>query len=214
MFDFDAGKLLILGIVALVVIGPKELPGVMRQVGQAVAKLRRMAAEFQGQFMEAMREAELDNLKQELTKVGEVAKEAARLDDFNPLSDAQREITAALSDPPSASAPSVATLAPAPAPAAALASPPATPAILAPPPTAPAPPTVETAPQALPPQTTEPETAPVKPVRRKRTAKATEAGEVKPKTDKPPRRRRPSASASKAAPVVDPGPRPPAEGEG
>jgi sec-independent protein translocase protein TatB len=214
MFDFDAGKLLILGIVALVVIGPKELPGVMRQVGQAVAKLRRMAAEFQGQFMEAMREAELDNLKQELTKVGEVAKEAARLDDFNPLSDAQREITAALSDPPSASAPSVATLAPAPAPAAALASPPATPAILAPPPTAPAPPTVETAPQALPPQTTEPETAPVKPVRRKRTAKAPEAGEVKPKTDKPPRRRRPSASASKAAPVVDPGPRPPAEGEG
>jgi Sec-independent protein translocase protein TatA len=44
MFDFDAGKLIIVGIVALIVIGPKELPRVMLQVGQAAAKMRRMAA--------------------------------------------------------------------------------------------------------------------------------------------------------------------------
>jgi Sec-independent protein translocase protein TatA len=40
MFDFDPGKLIILGIVALIVIGPKELPRVMLQVGQAAAKMR------------------------------------------------------------------------------------------------------------------------------------------------------------------------------
>jgi sec-independent protein translocase protein TatB len=96
MFDFDAGKLLILGVVALVVIGPKELPGVMRQVGQAVAKLRRMAAEFQSQFMEAMREAELDDLKKELASV----QEAAKIDvDFNPVEDVKREMTAAVTPP-------------------------------------------------------------------------------------------------------------------
>jgi sec-independent protein translocase protein TatB len=93
MFDFDAGKLLIIGVVALVVIGPKELPGVMRQFGQAVAKLRRMAAEFQGQFMEAMREAELEDLKKELASV----QEAAKIDlDFDPVDDVKREMTAAI----------------------------------------------------------------------------------------------------------------------
>ena len=54
MFDFDVGKLLVVGIVALAVIPPKDLPRVMRTVGQAVGKMRRMAAEFQGQFMDAM----------------------------------------------------------------------------------------------------------------------------------------------------------------
>ena len=62
MFDFDAGKLIIIGVVALIVIGPKELPRVLRQLGQAYSKMRRMAADFQGQFMEAMREAELDDI--------------------------------------------------------------------------------------------------------------------------------------------------------
>ncbi len=51
MFDFDVGKLLIFGIVALAVIPPKDLPRVMRVVGQALGRMRRMAAEFQGQFM-------------------------------------------------------------------------------------------------------------------------------------------------------------------
>ena len=65
MFDISWGKLVIIGVVALLVIGPKELPGVLRQLGQAMAKIRRMAAEFQGQFNEAMREAEMADLKKE-----------------------------------------------------------------------------------------------------------------------------------------------------
>jgi len=69
MFDFDVGKLLVFGIVALAVIPPKDLPRVMRVVGQALGRMRRMAAEFQGQFMDAMREADLDSVKKELESV-------------------------------------------------------------------------------------------------------------------------------------------------
>src|ERR1041384_3051412 len=65
MFDISWGKLVVIGVVALLVIGPKELPGVLRQLGQAMARIRRMAAEFQGQFNEAMREAEMADLKKQ-----------------------------------------------------------------------------------------------------------------------------------------------------
>lgn len=63
MFDIGWSELLVIGIVALVVIGPKELPRVLRSVGQGIGKLRRMAGEFQGQFNEALREAELSDFK-------------------------------------------------------------------------------------------------------------------------------------------------------
>ena len=70
MFDISAGELIIIGVVALVVIGPKELPGLLRSVGQAVSKVRRMAGEFQSQFSDAMREAELAEAKKKVEDVG------------------------------------------------------------------------------------------------------------------------------------------------
>jgi sec-independent protein translocase protein TatB len=73
MFDIGWGELLVIGIVALVVIGPKELPAVLRTLGQGMTKLRRMASEFQGQFQEAMREAEISELKKEAEKLVENA---------------------------------------------------------------------------------------------------------------------------------------------
>ena len=93
MFDFDAGKLIIIGIVALIVIGPKELPRVMRQVGQMSAKMRRMAAEFRGQFMDAMREAGIDDVKADVAKLAEIAKADAGID---PLAQIKAELTQAL----------------------------------------------------------------------------------------------------------------------
>ena len=93
MFDFDAGKFIIIGIVALIVIGPKELPRVMRQVGQAAAKMRRMAAEFRGQFMDAMREAGVDDIKADVAKLAESAKADAGID---PLAEIKAELTSAL----------------------------------------------------------------------------------------------------------------------
>jgi sec-independent protein translocase protein TatB len=65
---------LVIAVVALIVIGPKELPAVLRAVGQWVAKIQRMAAEFRGQFQEAMREAEMADLKKEVDNIGEQAK--------------------------------------------------------------------------------------------------------------------------------------------
>src|SRR5215210_1130758 len=65
MFDISWGKLVIIGVVALLVIGPKELPMVLRTVGQWMSKIRRMASEFQGQFQDAMREAEMADIKKQ-----------------------------------------------------------------------------------------------------------------------------------------------------
>jgi len=70
MFDIAWSEFMLIGAVALVVIGPKDLPKAMRTVGQAVGKIRRMAAEFQGQFNDAMREAELHDLKKQVEDVG------------------------------------------------------------------------------------------------------------------------------------------------
>lgn len=96
MFDIGWSELLVIGIVALVVIGPKELPGVLRTVGQMVGKLRRMAGEFQGQFQEALREAELDGLKKGFTDFTEEAnKSIAGALPSNPLLDLENEVKAA-----------------------------------------------------------------------------------------------------------------------
>ncbi len=102
MFEFDAGKLVIIGIVALIVIGPKELPRVMRQVGQAVAKLRRLSSDFQAQFMEAIREADLEEIKTEAAKLAD----AARIDThFDPLADIRNELTKSIDGHPLDKAP-------------------------------------------------------------------------------------------------------------
>src|SRR5208282_1539839 len=91
MFDLDVGKMLIVGIVALAVIPPKDLPRVMRTVGQTVGKMRRMAAEFQGQFMDAIREvereADLESVKKEFAAIGEQAKVDAAFDPVGMMRD-------------------------------------------------------------------------------------------------------------------------------
>ena len=69
MFDIGWSELVVIAVVALIAIGPKELPGVLRMVGQWMGKLRRMASEFQGQFNEAMREAEMDDLKKQVDEL-------------------------------------------------------------------------------------------------------------------------------------------------
>lgn len=91
MFDIGWGELLLVGMIALIVIGPKELPTVMRTLGHWMGRVKRMASEFQGQFQEALREAELDDLKkqaEDLTgSVGDMA---------NPLADVQKDVERAL----------------------------------------------------------------------------------------------------------------------
>jgi Tat protein translocase TatB subunit len=68
MFDFGIGytELFVIGVVAIIVIGPKDLPRVLRAVGQTVAKMRGMAREFQGHLDSAMKDAGLDDVKKEI----------------------------------------------------------------------------------------------------------------------------------------------------
>ncbi len=73
MFDIGWSEFVVIAVVALIAIGPKELPGVLRMVGQWLGKARKMAAEFQGQFQEAMREAEMADLKKSFDEVKEAA---------------------------------------------------------------------------------------------------------------------------------------------
>ena len=73
MFDIGWSELVVIAVVALIAIGPKELPGVLRMVGQWMGKARKMAAEFQGQFQEAMREAEMADLKKSFDEVKQAA---------------------------------------------------------------------------------------------------------------------------------------------
>jgi sec-independent protein translocase protein TatB len=101
MFDIGWSELLVIGIVALVFIGPKELPALLRTLGQGMSKLRSMAADFQSQFQDALREAELDELRKQAEKV------ASEASSFNPIEKATTEIQAAIEAPsqPAPSAP-------------------------------------------------------------------------------------------------------------
>ena len=66
MFGIDSPELLVIAIVALVVIGPKELPGLLRSWGKWMAQARAMAAEFRGHVDEMVRQSELDEVKKQL----------------------------------------------------------------------------------------------------------------------------------------------------
>ena len=63
MLDIGWSEILVIAVVAIVVVGPKDLPPMLRALGRTISKMRRMAGEFQGQFNEALKEAELDDVK-------------------------------------------------------------------------------------------------------------------------------------------------------
>ncbi len=71
MFDIGWTELLVIGVVALLVIGPKDLPIMLKTVGAWVRKARAMAREFQAGVDDLIREAELDQLKKDAEKVAQ-----------------------------------------------------------------------------------------------------------------------------------------------
>jgi sec-independent protein translocase protein TatB len=92
MFDISWTEFLLIGVVALIVIGPKELPGVLRTLGQWTRRVRSMAADFQGQFQEAMREAEMADLKKQVDDI------AHDIKSYDPLKDVRADVEAAGKD--------------------------------------------------------------------------------------------------------------------
>jgi sec-independent protein translocase protein TatB len=72
MFDIGWTELVVIAVVAILVIGPKDLPRAMRTVGKYSGKMKRMARDFQSQFNEALREAELDEVKREVQSIAKI----------------------------------------------------------------------------------------------------------------------------------------------
>jgi sec-independent protein translocase protein TatB len=97
MFDIGWSELLVIGVVALIFIGPKELPTVLRTVGQWVTKIRRMASDFQNQFHEAMREAEMADIKKQVDDLGNTT---TNLTNFDPIGTVRKELEGAFEDKP------------------------------------------------------------------------------------------------------------------
>ena len=73
MFDISYSKIIILASIALIVVGPKDLPRLLRTVGKYLGIIKRQAAEFRTQFDDAIRESELSDLKKEIETLGQEA---------------------------------------------------------------------------------------------------------------------------------------------
>jgi sec-independent protein translocase protein TatB len=76
MFDIGWSELLVIAVVAIVVVGPKDLPRLMRTFGHYMGKVRRMASDFQRQFEEAVRDSELDEVRKAMHEVRATASSA------------------------------------------------------------------------------------------------------------------------------------------
>ena len=99
MFDISWSELLILGVVTLVFVGPKELPTLMRTLGKYAGVVRRHANEFKSQFDAAMREAELETMREEVEKMQtsintEVMRATANIDEASKLARVELPSTA------------------------------------------------------------------------------------------------------------------------
>ena len=77
MFDLSWSELLLIAVVAIVFIGPKELPGALRALGRWAGKARAMAREFQNNIDDMIRDSEIDEIRKEVNKIesGELARE-------------------------------------------------------------------------------------------------------------------------------------------
>jgi sec-independent protein translocase protein TatB len=71
MFDFDLSKMILVGVVALIVVGPKELPAVLRALARALAKARRVQASVRTAVETLIADAALDSVDRELQSLGE-----------------------------------------------------------------------------------------------------------------------------------------------
>ncbi|MCH9808904.1 MAG: Sec-independent protein translocase protein TatB [Alphaproteobacteria bacterium] len=69
MFDIGWSELLIIGFLALIVVGPKELPVLLRTLGRYVGVIRRQASEFRSQFDEVMRDTEIDQIRKDMAGI-------------------------------------------------------------------------------------------------------------------------------------------------
>ena len=89
MFNMDWTELLIIAIIAVLVVGPKELPGMLRTMGRYAGKMRKVAGEFRSQFDQAMKEAELDGVQQMVKDT------KSAINQVNPVHELKKAVTQA-----------------------------------------------------------------------------------------------------------------------
>lgn len=86
MFDIGWTELIVVAVVMILVVGPKDLPKMLRTFGQTIGKVRRMAGEFQSTFNEALREAE------QQADIADMKKQVEKAGNFDPLGDIKKSI--------------------------------------------------------------------------------------------------------------------------
>lgn len=92
MLDIGWTELLVIGIILIVVVGPKDLPPMLRAFGKMTSNLRKMAGEFRSQFDEALRETEMDDVRKTIADVQKLNPSNALRDAINPLRQMGNEI--------------------------------------------------------------------------------------------------------------------------
>ncbi|MGE3871197.1 MAG: Sec-independent protein translocase protein TatB, partial [Pseudorhodoplanes sp.] len=96
MFEIGWTEMLVIAVVMIVVVGPKDLPKMLRTFGRTAAKLRSMAGDFQKQFNEALKEAELDDVKKSVDSLRSLNPANEIKKSLNPFEKAANEVRAGL----------------------------------------------------------------------------------------------------------------------
>lgn len=96
MLDIGWSELLVIAVVLIVVVGPKDLPPMIRAFGKTMAGLRKMAGDFRSQFDEALKEADMDDVRQTISDVRNLNPTNSLRDAMNPLRQLGNEIKADL----------------------------------------------------------------------------------------------------------------------
>ncbi len=99
MFDLAWGEIFVIGLVAVLVLGPKELPTAMRTLARAIRKVRNLGSEFQGHFNEMLREAELDEVRKQVQKFSQTSLVEHVANYVDPKGEVAKEVNEALTDP-------------------------------------------------------------------------------------------------------------------
>jgi sec-independent protein translocase protein TatB len=99
MFDLAWSELLVVGLVAVLVLGPKELPQAMRTFAKAIRKIRSLGSEFQGHFNEMLREAELDEVRKQVQKFSQTSLTEHVTNLVDPKGEIAKEVETTFQDP-------------------------------------------------------------------------------------------------------------------
>lgn len=98
MFDIGWTELMVIAVVAIIVVGPKDLPRMLRTFGQYMGKAKSMARDLQSQFNDMAHQSELDEIRKSLDDIKDINPLKGVADKLNPMATAGEDLTKALDD--------------------------------------------------------------------------------------------------------------------